>query len=340
MRKSIFGRAFSSSISLICLLAFASAAGAQNAALPTDPKELMLLAAKTNGLTGADVQPWHLKASYKLLDEKGNITDQGTYEEFWVSLTKFKRIFTGKSFSLTDYGTAKGIFRAGQSEPIHPPSYESLRRELVSPLPSPEWIKHCSVNSQSFGSRDDKLSCVDLGGFNAPLYCLDPRQPIAVVDAYPAEQQQAMHSRILNFRGQFIAGDLKFIHAKKPTMEAHLDVLQTLSPVNDSDFAIPHEAVLVHRGVRIPDGLDIATRKTSPMYPANAKMARVSGSVLLEAVIGADGHVADLKVLSGPQELRQAALDAVRTWVYSPYTINGEPVEVNATVTVIFTLGR
>lgn len=350
MRKSIFVRAIYSSAFLTCLLTFATDhAKAQNAAasdlaapavLPTDPKELMLLAAKTNGLTGPDVQPWHLKASYKLLDEKGNVADQGSYEEFWVSPIKFKRIYTGASFGRTDYGTAKGIYSVGLSDPIHHPNYQSLRREFVSPLPSPEWIKHNSVNSHAFGPKGDKLSCVGFDGSNTPLYCLDPARPIVVVDAYPAEQQQTIHDRILNFHGQFIAGDLKFIYAKKIVTEAHLDVLQTLSPVNDFDYAVPPEAILLHRGIEIPEGEDIAIKKTSPVYPETARMARVSGAVSLEAVIGVDGHIADLKVLSGPQELRQAALDAVRTWVYPPYLLNGEPVEVNTRATVIFALSR
>lgn len=66
--------------------------------MPHDPNELMLLAAKVNGLTADNVKPWHLRATYKLLDEKGNSTDQGVYEEFWVSPTKFKRTFTGNAF--------------------------------------------------------------------------------------------------------------------------------------------------------------------------------------------------------------------------------------------------
>jgi hypothetical protein len=64
----------------------------------------MLLAAKTNSLTGADVQPWHLKATFTALDEKGNSTDQGPYEEFWASPTKYKRTFTGTAFTRIDYG--------------------------------------------------------------------------------------------------------------------------------------------------------------------------------------------------------------------------------------------
>jgi TonB family protein len=79
--------------------------------------------------------------------------------------------------------------------------------------------------------------------------------------------------------------------------------------------------------------------KTVPVYPPIAKAARVSGTVVLEATISKTGVIEDLHVISGPAMLIQAALDAVRTWQYRPYLVNGEPVEVETTVNVVFTLG-
>jgi peptidyl-prolyl cis-trans isomerase A (cyclophilin A) len=81
-------------------------------------------------------------------------------------------------------------------------------------------------------------------------------------------------------------------------------------------------------------------QKTAPAYPIEAKNAGIEGKVMLEAVIGTDGHVEDLKVVSGPDLLQQAALDAVKTWRYRPYLLNGQPIEVRTIVNVIFTLGK
>jgi protein TonB len=75
------------------------------------------------------------------------------------------------------------------------------------------------------------------------------------------------------------------------------------------------------------------------MYPPIAKAARVSGTVVLQATISKTGAIENLTVTSGPAMLQQAALDAVRTWRYRPYLLNNEPVEVQTTVNVIFTLG-
>lgn len=79
-------------------------------------------------------------------------------------------------------------------------------------------------------------------------------------------------------------------------------------------------------------------RKIQPLYPPLAKQARISGSVVLQAVISKDGSIQQLRVVSGHPMLVQSALDAVKQWRYKPYILNGEPVEVDTQVTVNFTL--
>jgi protein TonB len=80
-------------------------------------------------------------------------------------------------------------------------------------------------------------------------------------------------------------------------------------------------------------------QKTTPTYPPIAKAARVSGTVVLQATISKTGTIENLHVVNGPAMLQQAALDAVKQWRYKPYLLNNEPVEVETTVNVIFTLG-
>jgi TonB family protein len=84
--------------------------------------------------------------------------------------------------------------------------------------------------------------------------------------------------------------------------------------------------------------LQKAFRMISPVYPEIAKMAHVSGMVVLHALIAKDGTVKDLKVISGPDLLVGATLEAVKQWGYHPTLLNGQPVEVDTTVTVIFSL--
>jgi protein TonB len=77
-----------------------------------------------------------------------------------------------------------------------------------------------------------------------------------------------------------------------------------------------------------------------PQYPAIARAAHIQGVVVLQATISKAGSIENLRVISGPPMLRQAALDAVQTWRYKPYLLNGEPVEVETTINVVFNLGE
>jgi protein TonB len=96
------------------------------------------------------------------------------------------------------------------------------------------------------------------------------------------------------------------------------------------------------RRVRVGGQVDAAKLIFGPRpeYPPLAKMARIQGKVLLEAIISRDGTIQDLKVLSGHPLLVKAALEAVQRWRYQPTLLNGEPVEVITEVEVNFTLAE
>src|SRR6266478_3754156 len=80
--------------------------------------------------------------------------------------------------------------------------------------------------------------------------------------------------------------------------------------------------------------------RVQPVYPPLARQTRISGTVRLHAIISKSGGVQQLEVMSGHPLLVQAALDAVRQWRYRPTTLNGEPVEVDTTIDVIFSLNQ
>jgi len=80
--------------------------------------------------------------------------------------------------------------------------------------------------------------------------------------------------------------------------------------------------------------------KVQPLYPPLARQTRISGTVRLHAIIGKNGGVEQLEVISGHPLLVQAALDAVKQWKYQATTLNGEPVEVDTTIDVIFSLNQ
>jgi protein TonB len=96
----------------------------------------------------------------------------------------------------------------------------------------------------------------------------------------------------------------------------------------------PVQAVRVGGQIKEPKKL----KNVSPVYPDIAKQARVQGVVILECTISPQGKVTDVKVLRGIPLLDQAAVDAVKQWVYTPTLLNGVPVPVIMTVTVNFKL--
>jgi periplasmic protein TonB len=98
----------------------------------------------------------------------------------------------------------------------------------------------------------------------------------------------------------------------------------------------PEKLVTISAGVA--GGLLI--QKTAPLYPQIAKLARVSGTVVLKATISTSGTLSNIQVVSGPDMLQHAALDAVKNWRYRPYTVNNVPTSVETTVNVIFSLNQ
>ncbi len=84
----------------------------------------------------------------------------------------------------------------------------------------------------------------------------------------------------------------------------------------------------------------LLVNKVQPVYPPLARQTRISGTVRLHAIISKTGSVESLEVLSGHPLLVRAAMDAVQQWRYKPTLLNGEPVEVDTTIDVIFSLNQ
>jgi protein TonB len=94
--------------------------------------------------------------------------------------------------------------------------------------------------------------------------------------------------------------------------------------------------------VRIGGNVQAAriVNKVQPVYPPLARQTRINGTVRLHAIISKDGSIQQLEVISGHPLLQQSALDAVRQWRYQPTLLNGEAVEVDTTIDVIFSLNQ
>jgi periplasmic protein TonB len=108
--------------------------------------------------------------------------------------------------------------------------------------------------------------------------------------------------------------------------------------ISSTPVAVPKAAT--PQRVRVSQGVSqgLLIKKVQPAYPPLARQARIQGTVMLQAEISKDGTIENLRLMSGHPMLAPAAIEAVKQWRYKPYMLNGEPVAVETTVMVNFTL--
>jgi protein TonB len=120
-------------------------------------------------------------------------------------------------------------------------------------------------------------------------------------------------------------------------------VIGGIISATSSTVAIPKLAMPARpERIRISQGVTQGRliQKIEPTYPPLARSARISGQVVLSAIISKAGQIEDLTLVSGHPMLVPAAIEAVRQWRYRPYLLNGGPVEVETTITVSFLLSQ
>jgi TonB family protein len=314
---------------------------------PTDAKERMDLARKVNGLQGLDI-PWHLKASYEVFGLDGKSSDTGTYEEWRVNAKQYRIALHGSSLSVEVYGTDHGVFRTGEQDwPGRPLSMiQTMIAQPILPERNPE--KTVLQNyERSFGK--EKVACTALMARgmqttvqNSESFCFSANNAVLFYASTANRTYQTLFQHISVVHGHYVANDMQVFIQGRPWLKIHLDALASIGPAGLSALTVPANASPVSVRVDVT-GQVIAghlLNKVIPMYPAAAKLQRVQGTVILDGVIGTDGHFKKLQVLAGPQMLQQAAIDAVRQWAYTPYLLDGQPVEVETDVNVVFNLGR
>ena len=312
--------------------------------MPSDPAALLALAARKNGLQNAQATPWHMKGTYQVLDEKGSVKEAGSFEEFWVSEKKMKITYTDPGFNQTLYSTKDGGFRVGDQRSA---SHEGLaaRYSLFPFFPSEEFLKNSKIDSIDRQVGSLQLRCVRVdtskpgAGEFSEVYCFNLNAPILRLFEMSRGSSQNIYNGIVSFHGIYVARDVSVSSQGKLWMKIHVDTLEPLSDVDESNFTPPQGAVPI-KDAKIDVAPSVMAgrilHRVSPEYPEALKSVHLEGTVVLQGTIKKDGTVGDLKVISGPKPLYPSALQAVSQWVYEPYLLNGEPVEVGTTINVIF----
>jgi TonB family protein len=212
-------------------------------------------------------------------------------------------------------------------------------------------MEHYIVEREESNQDGMKLDCLEVKGFSTPagtrtfsgpVFCLDADRLIKRGTVNTASFTQWVSSDIQSYQGHYLSGNIQGFRNGKQVLKAHLDKIEDLKEINEADFIVPADAIEVARKIVISAGVaqSILVKMIQPDYPLMAMENRVQGTVVLQATIDKIGHITNMHVVSGPPELQQAALDAVKKWVYKPYVLNDEPVEVMTTINVNFTLNR
>jgi len=296
------------------------------------------------------VKPWHLKLSVQLFDEKGKPKDSGTIEEWWSAPGTDRREYKTSTYSATEIRKGGQLYR---TKDVEMPSYylDYLREHAVHPMPASSEVDQSTpeLRKQSLGKAP--LECVmlsqpikrvafpPLGLF--PTYCFDPGKNVLRL-TFEFGLQTTIRNTLATFQGRTVARDIAVLSDKVQAASSHIEALEG-GPIPDSEFDISDAALAqLPSMVQISSGIAAGNllNRVDPVYPMSAKQNHVSGVVVMHAVIGTDGHIHSLKLMSAPDpDLALSAIWAVRKWTYKPYILNGVPTSVETKINVSYTFG-
>ena len=302
-----------------------------------------------SALDSADMKPWHLKMTVQLFDDKGNASDHGTIEEWWNGAGADRREYATTGYTATEIRQGRDLYRTQGANT--PPYYlDLLRAQIVHPMPKPAEVQSASpelrkVNFGKFAlecvmlSQPMKQVMIPMGLF--PSYCFDPGKEVLRA-SFEFGGQTILRNTLEEFGGKVVPQDVSVRSEKTEVAKGEMVTLESVS-IPDSEF-VPATNVVAQTGsiARVSGGAMAGSliSKPDPVYPASAKANHVSGAVILHAVIGADGHIHSLALVSTPDpDLAISAIAAVRNWTYKPYMLQGVPVDVDTTITVKYTFG-
>ncbi len=281
--------------------------------------------ADLNGLTSADLKPWHIVLTYQRFDEDGDQVDQGTYEEFWAAPRTYRRIYKGDNFNQTDYVTNHGSFWRGDQRP--PSRYESqVVSEVIDPFNYATTLQNVRANSLDRVFSGYAFSCIAIEKFGQEVgepaqYCFEPG---GFILRYAVSSGQTTYNRIVSFEGRSIARDVDVTNRGKPYLRIRVQAIELISQVNDADFVPPSDAK--PQPQRISGVFPQIAKSASVDFPESLRNQHIV--VDFGIVVDQNGHATVAKVDGGPKAAQKACADSVKKTVFVPYLLDGKPVEV------------
>ncbi|SNT18881.1 TonB family C-terminal domain-containing protein [Granulicella rosea] len=323
-----------------------------HAASAQKPNELADRLMRTRANTTLEVQglsPWHMKLNVQLFDSKGKPTEEGAIEEWWLKLGTRRVVYNLPSYKATEVDQDGHLYRTRDTD--SPPSVlQTLLAQAVRPMPIRYEIDQSTPSLKRSNLGKVPLDCIMLdqpikGEDPLPLgllptYCLDAGKD-SLRAFYQLGSETILRDGEGHFQNKVLATTIGIRQKSVKVAEERIVALET-KPMTPDDFN-PGDDLEDLRLSSATLGADAVAgtilNKTEVPYPQSAVQRHVQGDVVMKAIIGRDGHVRSLHLEKVPDgDLAIAALIAVREWRYTPYKINGRPVEVMTTIVVHFSL--
>jgi TonB family protein len=312
----------------------------QTGAAPSDEAswQRYLHIIRTSTLERSASEPFQLKVEYQLYDLNGRPAVKGTAEESWTEAEGKQVRIQSPSLVIGDAPPADryAVFTR-ESYLVH-----QALNALTSPFPSPTERKDFAMDEFHQTLAGSDLSCFSLvqpgktRTPDSPAYCTDADNQIVAMMGHLFALERGDFRKYLS---RVVPIDLKLSYEGKPALTMHVTELDPLpdSPVLGSKTKLaPAPARVSAEAVA---GLQLT--KKDPKYPGIAKAAHIQGPVLIAGIITKQGSIAGIDVIASPDKiLSKAAMDAVQTWTYRPYLLNGVPTELETTITVNFAMGK
>lgn len=336
---------------------------------PPEAKISLLTAALANGIERPNLTPWHAKISFELTDHRGRPLSHGTFEEYWAGPNKYKRIFATTDFNQVEYRTDAGVRRTGSPDgapseltmivdqflhpiPLDMDSIDAARLQIE--VPAIGETKLVCVTVEMPRSATMPISAIQAGLWRRPnskeTYCTDEHSPVLRFQVTAGGSSRFVRNSITRFQNSYLPQTVEeyegSAQAQKTLLTAKLETIEAITSVDDAQFTPPANAMLP------PKVIALSPRETQsqllhhsyPQYdyqlPGEQRSVHWSVDVILSLRVHTDGHVSNLRVENPncPLEQQHASLDAVRNWTYKPFIRNGEPVEVDTQVFLVYPL--
>jgi TonB family protein len=318
--------------------------------LPKEPGEIFAAAAPLYDFASPTLKPWHMKASYQLYNRYSKNPLMGTYDRWWASAENWRETWKRDGVEYSEWRVRGQRYRQTTGESIK--HFESsLPNNLLLSIPSLNRTDGATANFavKERNSNNEKIPCIQVS-FQEKItptgrylqYCFSAKHPTVIAFSLP-DGEGVIYRNLARTQGMILPRELTVYLGERKTITATVETVEGIA-ATAAELIPPAELL----ATKVPGSIGVSSavilgqliHRVRPEYPSIDKAERKSGIVVLAAVVGTDGYIHNLEVLDGPSAtMEQSALRAVQQWEYKPYLLNGEPVEVDTTINVVFNLG-